>query len=167
MSKPAPRQSHLAAIHMAQKALGISADDAISIKLHVTGKASAADMSALQRQTYLAHLSGLQASRALARGEKPAYTPKPKRSPGQRNVDDDQDERWGKARALWSALAASGVVRIDTDAALMVYVKRQTKLEHWRFLNGYQINQVIEALKKWCVRSGVPTEPVASAHQAK
>lgn len=153
MAKPAPRQSHLAAIHMAQKALGISADDAVSIKLHVTGKASAADMSALQRQVYLAHLSGLQASRALARGEKPAYTPK--RRPLYRTVDDDQDERWGKARALWGALATAGVVRINTDAALLEWVKGQTKLDAWRFLNSYQINILIESLKHWCVRANV------------
>ena len=73
----------------------------------------------------------------------------------QRSADDYQDERWLKARALWHALAAAGVVRTNTDAALMTYVKRQTKLEHWRFLNGYQINAVIEALKNWCVRSGI------------
>lgn len=151
--KPAPRQSHLAAIHMAQKALGLSADDASALKLHVTGKASSADMSALQRKQYLAHLSGLQANAALARGDKPAYTPK--RDPRYRTVDDDQDERWGKARALWHVLAAAGVVHTNTDAALLAYVKRQTKLEHWRFLNSYQVNAVIEALKKWCVRSGI------------
>lgn len=159
--KPAPRQNHLAAIHMAQKALGLSAEDAMGVKLHVTGKASAADMTPMQRKQYLAHLSGLQASMALARGEKPAYTPKP-RNPLYRTLDDDQDARWLKARALWHALAAAGVVRTNTDAALMAYMQRQTKLEHWRFLNGYQVNAVIEALKKWCVRSGVDTEPVTA-----
>jgi hypothetical protein len=143
---------------MAQKALGLSADDATSLKLHVTGKASAADMNDVQRQMYLAHLSGLQERAALARGQKPAYTPK--RPAQQRSVDDDQDVRWHKARALWHALSLGGVVHTDTDAALTAYVKRQTKLEHWRFLNGYQVNGVIEALKKWCVRSGVPTEPI-------
>lgn len=159
----APRQSHLAAIHMAQKALGLSADDAVGVKLHVTGLASAADMTTQQRKQYLAHLASLQASAALARGEKPAYTPKPHtpRSPLYRTVDDDQDDRWGKARALWHALAAAGVVHTNTDAALLAYVKRQTKLEHWRFLNGYQVNTVIEALKKWCVRSGI--DPISQA----
>jgi len=161
----APRQSHLAAIHMAQKALGLSADDASALKLHVTGKASSADMNDVQRQMYLRHLAGLQERAALARGEKPAYTPKP-RNPLYRTVDDDQDARWLKARALWNALAAAGVVRSNTDAALLAYVKRQTKLDAWRFLNGYQVNAVIEALKKWCVRSGVPTEPETSAKDA-
>ena len=150
--KPAPRQNHLAAIHMAQKALGLSAEDAVSVKLQVTGVASAADMTALQRKQYLAHLSAQQERAGL-------IAPRPAKRPYvQRSVDDDQDERWGKARALWHALAGAGVVRTNTDAALMAYVKRQTKLEHWRFLNSYQVNAVIEALKGWCMRSGIATE---------
>lgn len=148
----APRQNHLAAIHMAQKALGLSADDASALKLAVTGKASSADMSAAQRSQYLAHLSGLQERAGL-------IAPRPAKRPYvQRSVDDDQDERWGKARALWHALAGAGVVRTNTDAALMAYVKRQTRLEHWRFLNSYQVNGVIEALKGWCMRSGIATD---------
>lgn len=148
----APRQSHLAAIHMAQKTLGLSAEDAVSVKLAVTGVASAADMTALQRKQYLAHLSAQQERAGL-------IAPRPQKRPHlHRTVNDDQDERWGKARALWHALAAAGVVRSNTDSALMTYVKRQTKLEHWRFLNSYQVNAVIEALKKWCVRSGIALE---------
>ena len=43
-------------------------------------------------------------------------------------------------------------VHTDTDAALMAYVARQTKIDHWRFLNSYQITSVIEALKRWIRR---------------
>jgi hypothetical protein len=111
-------------------------------------------MSALQRKQYLAHLSGLQERAGL-------IAPRPNKRPYvQRSADDSQDERWGKARALWHALAQAGAVRIDTDAALQAYVKRQTKLEHWRFLNGYQVNGVIEALKKWCKRLDVEVSGV-------
>lgn len=157
MSKPVPRQSHLAAIHMAQKALGLSVEDAQALKLNVTGKYSAADMTALERRQYLAHLSSLQAHAAVSRGDKPAYTPQ--RAPLYRAVDDDQDERWGKARALWAALARVGAVRHDTDAALTAYALRQTHVQAWRFLNGHQINTVIESLKRWCVRAKAETEP--------
>ena len=155
MAAHATRQGHLAAMHMAQKALSLSADDAIALKLAVTGKASAADMSDVQRKKYLAHLSGLQAHYAVAAGQKPAW--QSPRAPAQRAAADDQDDRWHKARALWSALARAGHVRLDTDAALMVYVSRQVKVEHWRFLNTAQINTVIEAIKRWCVRVGVTT----------
>ncbi len=157
-SQPNLRQNQLAAIHLAQKAIGLDKEDAIALKVHVTGKASSADMSEPQRKRYLAYLSDLQHKLAVGRGETPAYTPK--RNPLYRTADDDQDERWGKARALWQALASAGVVHNNTDAALMAYVQRQTRLEHWRFLNSYQVNGVIEALKKWCTRSGVPTDPV-------
>jgi len=155
-TKPDTRQAQLAAIHMAQKSLGLSADDAVSVKLAVTGKASAADMTTMQRKQYLAHLSGLQVQAGL-------IAPRPGKRPHvQRSLDDAEDERWQKARALWHALAKAGVVRVDTDAALTAYVKRQTKVDAWRFLNTHQVNTVIEALKGWCVRSGVPTEPVES-----
>ncbi len=152
-------KNYLAAIHMAFKALNISADDACALKQAVTGQASAANMTDQQRRRLLAHLAGLQADAAKQRGEEPAYTPKRRRT--EHVQGDFRDDRWYKARALWASLAASGHVRIDTDAALMAYVARQTKVDHWRFLNGHQINNVIEALKRWCKRVNVPTEPVA------
>jgi len=156
MTKLAPRQNHLAAIHMAQKALGLSAEDASALKLAVVGVASAANMTALQRRQYLAHLAGLQANAATARGEKPAYVPK--RPALVRNIDDAGDYQWGKARALWHALAIAGHVRADTDGALQAYAKRQTGVDAWRFMTQPQITQVIEALKKWCRRCGVETQ---------
>lgn len=149
----ATRQDHLAAIHMAQKALGLSADDATALKLAVTGVASSAHMTALQRRQYLAHLAGLQASAATARGQKPAY--QPKRPALVRNVDDAGDQQWAKARAVWHALAVAGVVHTDTDAALQTYATRQTKVDAWRFMTPAQITRVIEALKKWAQRSNV------------
>lgn len=155
MAAHATRTGHLAAIHMVQKALGLQADDATALKLAVVGVASAADMTLAQRRQYLAHLSNLQARAAVAAGQKPAW--QSPRSPMQRAPADDQDDRWHKARALWSALARAGHVHTDTDAALMAYVRRQVKVEHWRFLNTAQINTVIEAIKRWCVRVGVPT----------
>ena len=158
MSKPLAAKNHLAAIHIAFKALGISKDDACALKQAVTGQASAANMTEQQRKRLLARLAEMQADAAKQRGEEPAYTPK-RQQPARTNTVD-QDERWYKARALWASLAAAGQVRVNTDAALLAYVKRQTKLDHWRFLNGHQVNSVIEALKRWCVRVKVPTEPL-------
>lgn len=152
--RPANRNNDLAAIHMATKALRMTEDDARALKLHITGKASAADMTVPQRRQLLAHLSGLQ---ALAAGKpKPIYTGQ--RRELERSAHDGQDERWGKARALWALLARAGVVKVDTDAALNKYVQRQAKVEAWRFLNGFQITQVIEALKAWCSRANVEFE---------
>lgn len=141
-TKPAPRVNHLAAIHIAQKALGLTNEDASALKLAVTGQASSKDMTAQQRARYLAHLSNLQGRSA----------PAPKRSVAARSPDDAQDARWRKARALWHELALLGAVHVDADGALMAYVTRQTKVSAWRFLNGYQVNSVIEALKNWQAR---------------
>lgn len=149
------RQAQLAAIHMAQKKLRLSSDEAQALKVTVTGKASSADMTAAQRAKYLAHLATLQAQYDKAAGKMPSY--EPKRRAQERNVVDSGDERWSKARALWHSLAAAGVVRSDTDEALQAYVKRQAHVDHWRFLNTFQINSVIEALKRWCARANVPT----------
>lgn len=157
MTRPVHHKNHLAAIHIAHKALGLSKDDALALKMAVTGVASAGDMTEQQRRRYLAHLAGLQSTMATARGEKPAYVPK--RSNLERSGDDNQDERWHKARMLWRVLADAGHVRINTDAALMAYVQRQTSVEHWRFLNTHQINGVIESLKRWCDRKNVALRP--------
>ena len=162
MSKPVTSKNHLAAIHIAHKALGLSKDDALALKQSVTGVASAGDMTEQQRKRYLAHLSSLQTRMGVGTPQRPrpAYTPK--RAPAQRSADDGGDMRWGKARALWADLARAGAVKVDTDAALMAYVQRQTHLEHWRFLNTFQINSVLESLKGWYARlepSRKPTQP--------
>lgn len=160
------RRAHLAAMHMAQKALGLTAEDASALKIAVTGVVSGADMTAAQRRKYLAHLSGLQAAAARARGAKPAHDPA--RPALQRSASDSADARWSKARVLWQALASNGQVRADTDAALMAYFTRQTKLEHWRFANDAQINTVIESLKRWCHRVGIdPRQPLRTLDAAR
>lgn len=154
-TKPANRNADLAAVHIAQKALGLSREDAAALKLAVVGVASAGDMTSPQRRRYLAHLSGLQARLDIANGKKPAFNPA--RPASHRSEADHADDRWSKARALWAALARAGHVHTDTDAALMAYVQRQVHVAHWRFLNTMQINNVIEALKRWCARVRVDT----------
>ncbi len=154
MVNQAKRGNDLAAIHIAQKTLGLSADDAQALKLGITGQASSADMTLAQRRRYIAHLSHLQ---SIQQGQpKPVYTGH--RRALERSIGDDSDERWSKARALWALLAKAGQVQHDTDAALTAYVKRQTHLEAWRFLNSHQINTVIESLKRWCYRAKVTLE---------
>lgn len=150
-SLPPKRNNDLAAIHIAQKALGLTKEDAQALKLGITGKASAADMTVPQRRMVLAHLSTLQ---AIAGGKpKPAYTGT--RRSLDRSAADSTDARWSKARALWAKLADAGAVNTNTDAALTSYVLRQTRVQAWRFLNHHQINTVIESLKRWCVREQI------------
>ena len=124
------RKADLATIHCLQKELGLSKADSEALKLAITQRSSSADMNNAQRSQYIGHLRTLKERMV----PKPIYTAA--RPPVARSVDDQGDERWSKARALWTLLAQAGQVRADTDAALLVYVKRQTKLEAWRFLRA-------------------------------
>lgn len=153
------RRADLAAIHMSQKTLGLSTDDASALKLAVVGVASSADMTDAQRRRYLAHLSNLQ------RRQKEQHQPQASVGPAkvahaeprralERGQADQHDERWAMARGLWTALHRAGHVHVDTDKALLAYAARQTKVEHWRFLNTHQMNTVVESLKKWARRVG-------------
>ena len=131
--------NYLAGIHTVLKQIGLSKEDAVALKLRVTGVASAGDMSLEQRRKYFHALLDLQ--------------PKPQPRPaGAGAVDDKQ---WLKARVLWRLLSEAGVVQRNTDAALVEYVARQTHCDAWRFLNQAQVNTVIESLKLWCGRAGV------------
>ncbi|HDR9585248.1 TPA: regulatory protein GemA [Burkholderia stabilis] len=139
----------LARIHVAKTQLGMDDETYRAMLRSVAGVDSARNLSPTGATTVLKHLerSGFRPT-TPARPARPASH----RPAARRSADDQHDERWSKARALWTALAAAGHVRVDTDAALLSYVKRQTGVEQWRWLNGYQINAVIESLKKWVAR---------------
>jgi len=138
-------KNYIGAIHAVQNKLGITGEDAESLKIAVVGVASSKDMTDAQRARYLAHLRAIEKTRL-------EHQP---RTAAHRSADDAGDDRWSKARALWTLLAQAGQVQHDTDAALTAYVRRQTKVDSWRFLNGHQINTVIESLKRWCRRARV------------
>lgn len=155
-TRPANRAADIATIHVLQKQLGITKDDAEALKRQLTGKASSADMSDAQRRRVIGHLRKLEShQKAIGAALR---VPAGNRQPADRAVDDPSKTRWEKARVLWSLLARAGEVKNDTDAALQAYAKRQTGVEQWRWLNGYQINTVIESLKRWCRRAGVEFE---------
>lgn len=60
-----------------------------------------------------------------------------------------------KLQALWIAGWNLGLMRSNTDAALMAFVKRQTGVDHTRFLREQaEANRAIEALKGWLARDG-------------
>lgn len=59
----------------------------------------------------------------------------------------------GKLRALWIAAWHLGVTRNNSDAAMLAFVKRQTGIEHTRFLiEPRAANRAIEGLKGWIAR---------------
>jgi hypothetical protein len=124
--------SALAAIHVANKQLGFDEDTARDLYQRVTGKRSLRQMNdrelqlvvAAQRQAgFKAAPSGLQGPFAR------------------------------KLQALWIAGWNLGIVRDRRDGALLAFVKRQTGIDHTRFLlDGREAAKAVEALKAWMTR---------------
>lgn len=124
--------SALAAIHVAKKQLGL--DDATyrSLLMRVTGKSSAGQMNEQERRNVVQELRR-QGFRPVQRGLEGPFV--------------------AKLQALWIAAYNLGIVRDRRDAALIAFVKRQSGIDHVRFLqNADDARRVIEALKSWMAR---------------
>lgn len=67
-----------------------------------------------------------------------------------RPLADDAQSRM--IRALWIELHEAGAVRDSSEKALASYVKRMTRVAALQWLDVYQAQTVIEALKKWRAR---------------
>jgi len=100
-------------------------------------KSSTADLSLDELKdlcTFLDELSG--------------KTPQPKNQKSGKG-DPQAQKIW----RLWQELHGAGEVRDPSEKALNAFVKRQTKVESYKWLNRYQASSVIEALKKWQKRA--------------
>lgn len=132
--------SSIAAIHVAKKQLGLD-DDTYRAKLaNITGKSSVKDMSEAERQKVL----------TVFRNE--GFTPAggARRPSGALKLTGKYAK---KLQALWIAGHNLGIVRDSDDAALVAFVKRQTGIEHERWLRyPDDARKVIEALKGWLQR---------------
>lgn len=134
--------SSIAALHVAKKQLGLD-DETYRAKLQrITGKSSAKDMSESERQSALAVFRN--------EGFQPAANSR--RANGQTKLTGRFAK---KLQALWIAAWNLGIVRERDDAALITFVKRQTGIDHTRWLRaGADANRAIEALKAWVAREG-------------
>lgn len=132
--------SSIAAIHVAKKQLGLD-DDTYRDKLAlITGKRSAKDMTETEREKVL----------TVLRNEGFAPAPTARRANGRQQLTGKFAK---KLQALWIAAWNLGIVRDRDDAALLSFVKRQTGIDHTRFLtNANDANRAIEALKGWLRR---------------
>lgn len=125
-----------AAIHVAKKQLGLDEDTYRAVLVKVTGKASTKDMSETERERVVEHF----------RNQGFVKSTGPKR----RKLD-------GKyapvLQALWIGAWNLGLVRSADDAALIAFVKRQTGIDHVRFVRDQDdAMKAIEALKGWMKR---------------
>jgi phage gp16-like protein len=132
--------SSIAAIHVAQKQLGLD-DDTYRAKLtKITGKGSVKDMSEDERQKVL----------TVFRNE--GFAPKgAARRPNGKTVLSGKFVK--KCQALWIAGYNLGIVRDRDDAAMCAFILRQTGIESAQWLHhADDARKVIEALKKWLQR---------------
>jgi phage gp16-like protein len=130
--------SSTAAIHVAKKQLGLD-DETYRAKLTViTGKSSTKDMSEDERQKVLAAL------------RRDGFKPIGRRQDGRQKLEGKYAR---KMQALWIAAWNLGLVNNRDDAALIAFVKRQTGIEHTRWLiYADDANKVVEGLKAWIKR---------------
>lgn len=128
----------IAAMHVAKKQLGLDDETYRAALVQVTGKSSSASMTEAERQNVLEHFR--------ASGFKGASTGRRKPLEGRFAA---------KLQALWIAGWNLGLVRDRDDRALIAFVRRQTGIDHVRFLrHGQDAMKAIEALKGWLERSG-------------
>ncbi|WJI81493.1 MULTISPECIES: regulatory protein GemA [unclassified Mesorhizobium] len=124
--------STLAAIHVANKQLGLDEDTARDLYQRITGKRSLREMNDRELKLIITE----QRQRGFKPTEKGLQGPFAK-----------------KLQALWIAAWNLGIVRDRHDAAMLSFVKRQTGIEHTRFLlDADDAAKAIDALKAWMTR---------------
>lgn len=125
----------IAAIHADAKRLGMDDASRRDLMEAIAGKRSAADLTAAEAEAVIRRMKGL-GGRPLSAQAAGKYAP--------------------ILRALWLAAYHLGAVRKRDDRALHAFIRRQTHIDHTRFLTEWtQANQSIIAIKAMCERAGV------------
>lgn len=142
------RKCCYAKLQIAKKQLGID-DDAYRVFLtrhgarEKDGRISATTMSPSQLDA------------ALHEMQVKGFRPRPK---GGAQVTDWRAARVAKLRAMWIALAETGVVRDRSDVGLSRFCARITKVARLEWLNSRQLSDCVTALRTWAGREGVLKE---------
>lgn len=139
-------------IHVGCRELGIDADTRRALQLVATGKASMSDMTDGDLKAVLDTLK--------ARGFQPhASKGAPQRHPRAPRAD------LRLVHVLWGALGRAGKLEKPGRPGLNAFVRRRFG-DVWGAVpadvdmlrDASQIAALIEALKSWCAREGVPTD---------
>ncbi len=124
--------SAIAAMHVAKKQLGLDEETYRAVLVRVTGKNSASAMSDPER------------NRVVEEFRRQGFKPVQKGLQGPFAK---------KLQALWIGAWNLGIVRDRRDAAMLAFVKRQTGIDHTRFLlDAEDAAKAIDALKAWMAR---------------
>lgn len=139
------RRAEIAQIHIAKKELALEDDAYRALLLQVTGKESSKDLTWQERKALLDHFKkvGFKVKSKVVQ-KTPAVD--------QRDVNQTLEPQYLKILALWTDLYNCDAVRVNTESAVRIYIKRMTGCDDYRFCNGKQIETVIESLKKWLAR---------------
>ncbi|MBD8890169.1 regulatory protein GemA [Roseibium litorale] len=126
--------SDLAAIHVLKKKARLDDDSYRDLMARETGKRSAKDLTPAERRTFITVLNGL--------------------SGGAQTTSRTSGKYEAKLQALWIAGYNLCVVHQRSNAAMRSFLKRQTGLDHSRFLhNEADALKAIEGLKVWIRRA--------------
>jgi hypothetical protein len=133
--------SAIAAIHAGFKQLGIADDaDRRALYARVTGKDHLTLMKPVEKEAVVTELRRL------------GFKPVARRANAQQKLSGKYAK---KLQALWIAAWNLGVVRDREDKAMLAFVRRQTGLDHTRFLHyAGDARRAIEGLKGWMTREG-------------
>lgn len=125
----------IAAVHVGLKQLGIDDQTGRDLYERVTGKRS------------LAAMTELEINRVVQELRDKGFKPSSKR---QKSIEGRFAK---KLQALWIAAWNLGLVRNNSDDALIAFVNRQTGIDHVRFVrDSDDAGKAIEALKGWMTR---------------
>lgn len=128
------------AIYGERRRLGLDDDTTRDLYARVTGKRSLREMSPAEQDRVVAELRRQGFSRADGASSRP---------PSKRI----QGPYARKLQALWIAMWHLGLTRDRTDEGLAAFVRKQTKVDHTRFLvDPAEAKKAIEALKGWMAR---------------
>lgn len=138
------RRSLLAKVHLLAKQRGLDDDAYRDFLERETGARSARQLSDGELSKVCEQLgrpSGTVTG-TLPRDGQPAAVPPTAAGPFA-----------GKIRALWISAWHLGITRSNSDAAMLAFVKRQSGVDHTRFLiQPRAANKAIEGLKAWIAR---------------
>jgi hypothetical protein len=133
--------SALSALHATKNKAPVDEDAFRDICERVTGQRSTKVMSEKQRWMVVDELKRLYPT--LKQASKP-------RPDGRKKLTGSYAK---KLQALWIAAWNLGIIENRDDAALLAFVKRQTGIDHTRFLrHSEDAAKAIEALKAWMAR---------------
>jgi len=133
-------------IHIAKTQLGLDDETYRAVLEQVTGKTSTTQMTNPQKQAVLDRL------------KQSGFKVNPVAKTGVQQLADDEQSKL--IRHLWLSLHTAGHVKNPSEQALAAFVERQTGVSALQFLSSDSADKVINRLRNWCKRVGIPREPL-------